>query len=68
VIPLAQTGIEGGGAYLAAAYAVFVALLIVYVGIMASRLVRIERKIGDLATRLEGAGGGARANDDDHSG
>ncbi len=64
MIPLAETGIESGGTYLAAAYVVFVALLLAYVGIMASRLVRIERKIGNLAARLEGAGRSASANDD----
>lgn len=50
---LAQTGIEGGGNYLAAAYVVFVAILLIYVVLMASKLARIERKIGDLAVRLD---------------
>jgi hypothetical protein len=54
---LVQTGIEGGGNYLAAAYVVFVAILLIYVVLMASKLARIERKIGDLAARLDDAGG-----------
>lgn len=49
-VPLA--GIENGGDYVAAAYAVFLALVLIYVGIMASKLVRIEGKIADLAEKL----------------
>ena len=36
------------GKYLAAAYCVFIALLLVYFSIMAVRLSRIERQIGEL--------------------
>jgi type II secretory pathway component PulM len=51
------------GPYVAAAYLVFLALILVYVGIMASKLVRIERQaseLNELAARrdsrsLEGA-------------
>jgi hypothetical protein len=46
------------GPYVAAAYLVFLALVLIYVAIMASKLVRIEREIGELAElaeRREGA-------------
>jgi hypothetical protein len=39
---------SGGGGYLAAAYLVFLALLLVYVAIMAARLSRVERELGEL--------------------
>lgn len=60
-VPLA--GIENGGDYVAAAYAVFLALVLIYVGIMASKLVRIEGKIADLAEKL-GAGDQASSGDE----
>ena len=52
-----------GGGYVAAAYIVFVALILLYVAIMAGKLSRIERELGELtelATRLRAriAGGG----------
>jgi hypothetical protein len=36
------------GPYVAAAYLVFVALILVYVAIMAAKLVRIERQVTEL--------------------
>ena len=39
---------SGGEGYVAAAYLVFLALLLVYVAIMAARLSRIERELGEL--------------------
>jgi hypothetical protein len=36
------------GKYVAAAYLVFLALLLIYVAIMAAKLVRIERELGEL--------------------
>jgi type II secretory pathway component PulM len=36
------------GPYVAAAYLVFLALILVYVAIMASKLVRIERQVAEL--------------------
>jgi hypothetical protein len=36
------------GPYVAAAYLVFLALVLIYVGIMAVKLVRIERELGEL--------------------
>ena len=41
------------GKYVAAAYVVFLALILVYVAIMASRLARIERELGELAELVE---------------
>ena len=48
------------GPYVAAAYLVFLALVLVYVAIMAAKLARISREIGELA-ELEGRRGGDRA-------
>jgi uncharacterized ion transporter superfamily protein YfcC len=42
-----------GGKYVAGAYIVFVVLLVVYVGIMASKVQRIERDLRDLAAFAE---------------
>jgi hypothetical protein len=42
-----------GGKYVAGAYIVFVVLLVVYVGIMATKLQRIERELRDLASFAE---------------
>ena len=39
---------SGGGDYLAAAYLVFLALILIYVVIMAIRLSNLERDISDL--------------------
>ena len=41
--------LDDAGPYVAAAYLIFLALILVYVSIMASKLVRIEREIGELA-------------------
>jgi hypothetical protein len=41
------------GKYVAAAYIVFVLLLVIYVGIMAAKLQRIERDLSDLASFAE---------------
>ncbi len=52
-----------GDGYLAAAYLVFLALVLVYVAIMAARLGRLERELGELnelaARRDDGDGGSA---------
>jgi hypothetical protein len=51
------------GKYVAAAYAVFVTLILVYVAIMAARLQRVERDIEsltELAERRLGRGDGSR--------
>jgi hypothetical protein len=41
--------LDEAGKYVAAAYIVFVALILVYVGIMAAKLVRIDRELTELA-------------------
>jgi hypothetical protein len=40
--------LDEAGKYVAAAYLVFLALILIYVSIMATKLVRIEREIADL--------------------
>jgi len=54
--------LDEAGKYVAAAYGVFVTLILVYVAIMAARLQRIERELGALAElaerRLGHRGGG----------
>jgi hypothetical protein len=48
------------GKYVAGAYIVFVLLLVIYVGIMAAKLQRIERDLRDLAGFAETRGEGDR--------
>jgi hypothetical protein len=61
--------LDDAGPYVAAAYLVFVALILVYVAIMAAKLVRIEREVTELAELVErrdaAAAGGDRAGDED---
>ena len=45
--------LDDAGPYVAAAYLVFVALILVYVVIMATKLGRIEREIGELVELVE---------------
>jgi hypothetical protein len=45
--------LDDAGPYVAAAYLVFVALILIYVAIMASKLVRIDRELGELTELLE---------------
>jgi CcmD family protein len=40
-----------GGKYVAAAYVVFLALILLYVAIMATKLSRIERELDELSSR-----------------
>jgi hypothetical protein len=46
--------LDEAGKYVAAAYLVFLALLLIYVAIMASKLSRIEREVVELAELVEG--------------
>jgi hypothetical protein len=41
--------LDDAGPYVAAAYLVFLALILIYVAIMASKLVRIARELGELS-------------------
>ena len=45
--------LDDAGPYVAAAYLVFLALLLVYVAIMAAKLVRIEREVSEIADLVE---------------
>lgn len=45
--------LDEAGKYVAAAYMVFVALILVYVVIMASKLSRIEREVVEIADLVE---------------
>ena len=45
--------LDEAGKYVAAAYLVFLALILIYVGIMAARLARIDRELGELADSAE---------------
>jgi hypothetical protein len=45
--------LDDAGPYVAAAYLVFVALILIYVAIMASKLVRISRDLGELDELLD---------------
>jgi uncharacterized membrane protein len=45
--------LDEAGKYVAAAYVVFVALILVYVAIMAAKLERIQRELGELADLAE---------------
>jgi hypothetical protein len=51
--------LDEAGKYVAAAYVVFVALIGVYVAIMAAKLQRIERELGVLAELAEQRSPGA---------
>jgi len=45
--------LDDAGPYVAAAYLVFLALILIYVSIMATKLGRIEREIGELSELTE---------------
>jgi type II secretory pathway component PulM len=46
--------LDEAGKYVAAAYLVFLLLILVYVAIMATKLSRIEREVVELAELVEG--------------
>ena len=72
MIPIAAPALplDDAGEYVAGAYIVFVALLLIYVAIMSARLGRIDRQLAELAELAEsrserhpdGADAGAEAN------
>jgi len=45
--------LDEAGKYVAAAYLVFLALILIYVAIMASRLSRIERDLNEVADLID---------------
>jgi predicted S18 family serine protease len=51
--------LDEAGKYVAAAYLVFLALILIYVAIMAAKLQRIDRQLGDLADLAESQSAGA---------
>jgi hypothetical protein len=54
--------LDDAGPYVAAAYLVFLGLILVYVAIMAAKLVRIEREVVELAELVERRDGPAPAH------
>jgi len=46
--------LDEAGKYVAAAYVVFLALILIYVAIMAVKLARIEREVTELVALAEG--------------
>jgi hypothetical protein len=44
--------VDTGGSYVAAAYGVFVAILLIYVGIMAYKLVNIQKSLAEILQQL----------------
>jgi hypothetical protein len=63
---LASTTLPDNAGYVAAAYLVFLALLLVYVGIMAYKLTRIQRdvvEIDELTDRAQAAPPASSARD-----
>ncbi len=54
--------LDSAGPYVAGAYLVFLALVLIYVGIMASRLARIDRELSEVMELIERRDGdGAKA-------
>ncbi len=51
--------LDSAGPYVAGAYLVFLALVLIYVGIMASRLARIDRELSEVMELLERRDGDA---------
>jgi uncharacterized membrane protein len=45
--------LDDAGPYVAAAYLVFLALVLIYVAIMAGKLVRLQRELGEVAELVE---------------
>ena len=45
--------LDDAGPYVAAAYLVFLALVLIYVSVMATKLARISREIGELSDIVE---------------
>ena len=62
-LPLGEAGM-----YVAAAYLVFLALILVYVAIMASKLVRIARDLDEVAELIERADSPGRGGPGDRTG
>jgi hypothetical protein len=59
--------LDDAGPYVAAAYLVFLALILIYVAIMASKLVRIGREVGEINELLDRRDRRADARGDDEA-
>jgi hypothetical protein len=57
--------LDDAGPYVASAYLVFLALILIYVAIMASKLVRIERELVELSDLVEDRRAAASADERD---
>lgn len=55
--------LDEAGKYVAGAYVVFLALIVIYVAIMASKLQRMERELRELAGFAEGRANGDGTTD-----
>jgi hypothetical protein len=56
--------LDEAGKYVAAAYLVFLALILIYVAIMAGRLSRIEKDLGEVTDLLERRMDASKADDE----
>ena len=56
--------LDEAGKYVAAAYLVFLALILIYVAIMAGRLSRIEKDLGEVTELLERRMADSEADDE----
>ena len=56
--------LDEAGKYVAAAYLVFLALVLIYVAIMAGRLSRIEKDLGEVTEVLERRLAASESDDD----
>jgi hypothetical protein len=56
--------LDEAGKYVAAAYLVFLALILIYVAIMAGRLSRIEKDLGEVTELLERRMAASEADDE----
>ena len=57
--------LDDAGPYVAGAFLVFLGLVLVYVAIMAGRLARLQREVGELSELLARREAGARAAQED---
>jgi hypothetical protein len=57
--------LDDAGPYVAAAYLVFLALILVYVAIMATKLARIARELGELTEIVDRRDAARRALEDE---
>jgi hypothetical protein len=56
--------LDEAGKYVAAAYLVFLAIILIYVAIMAGRLARVEKDLGEITELLERRTAASEADDE----